>query len=71
MCAFNSILVYYFSVDTYNSDTMEVSLLCLEDKPSYDYFEGAIELTDLNNWCSADGEYLQLEERIDKNKGSC
>ncbi|MCB0803332.1 MAG: T9SS type A sorting domain-containing protein, partial [Flavobacteriales bacterium] len=63
--------VYYFSVDTYNSGYYGSFSLCLEDKPSYDYFEGAIELTDLNNWCSADGEYSTVGGTADKNKGSC
>ncbi len=62
---------YYFSVDVLNSGQRGTFTLCLSDLADYDYYEGAFELTDLNNWCSSDAAYTTNGATADKNRGSC
>ena len=62
---------YYISVDAYNTSYDGSFTLCVNDKPGYDFYEGAIELTDLNNWCSADAAYTTIGATGDQNAGSC
>ncbi len=64
---------YYISVDNHNGSAgyRGTFTLCANDQPTYDFYEGAIELTDLNNWCSADATYTTLNATQDKNQGSC
>jgi Zn ribbon nucleic-acid-binding protein len=63
---------YYISVDNYVGLGYRGTFsLCADSNPSNDYYEGAIELTDLNNWCSADAAYSTINATADLNKGSC
>jgi len=63
---------YYISVDNYvGTGYRGTFTLCLSDVMDYNYYEGATLLTDLNNWCSANGQYTTLNATPDKNKGSC
>ena len=61
---------YYVSVDS-RVNNVGTFTLCLDDKVNYDYKEGAIELTDLHNWCSASAEYTTLGATPDQISGSC
>ncbi len=64
-------VTYYISVDNLTGTGYRGSFkLCLSDVPDYNYYEGAITLTDLNNWCSADGAYTTVNATADKNKGA-
>ena len=64
-------VVYYISVDNLPGAGYRGTFkLCLSDVVDYNYYEGAIELTDLNNWCSADGAYTTVDATPDKNKGA-
>ncbi len=61
---------YYISVDNYSGYSGSFTL-CLSDVVDYDFYQGATELTDLNNWCSADAAYTTAFATSDKSKGSC
>ncbi|MEA3494639.1 MAG: hypothetical protein U9R42_01245, partial [Bacteroidota bacterium] len=61
--------VYYISVDAY-SGNQGTFTLCIDDEVDYDFYEGAIELTDLIVWSSPDAEYTTIGGSPDKNKGS-
>ncbi len=45
--------------------------LCIDNTVTYDYVAGAIELTNLNNWCSANAAYTTINATADGLKGSC
>ena len=63
---------YYISVDNYVGSGYRGSFtLCLSDVLDYNFYEGAVSITDLNNWCSANAEYSTVNATADKNKGSC
>ena len=63
---------YYISVDNYADPSYRGTFsLCIDKTVNYDFKAGAIELTDLNNWCSADGAYTTLNASADLNRGSC
>ncbi len=62
---------YYISIDNNYSGYRGTFTLCLDTTPSYDYYEGAIELTDLNNYCSPDASYTTIGATMDKFQGSC
>jgi hypothetical protein len=60
---------YWISVDdrrTHGSFT-----LCIIDSASNDYKSGAIEITDINNYCSADAAFDNTFATVDENAGSC
>ncbi len=60
---------YYISVDDdRNSGSFK---LCIDDQVDYDYRAGAIELTNISNWCSDDAEYTNLFATADRLQGSC
>ncbi len=64
--------VYYISVN--NSGTSGHSgtfTLCLQDKVSYDYFEGAKDITHLMNNCSEPNEYSNAQASMDRNNADC
>jgi len=64
-------VVYYISVDNVTGTGYRGTFkLCLSDVVDYNFYEGAIELTDLNNWCSADAAYTTVDATPDKNKGA-
>lgn len=60
---------YYVSVDALNANNDGSFTLCIDSNPGYDYYEGAYELTDLNNWCSADEEFTTVGGTPDLNAG--
>jgi hypothetical protein len=63
---------YYISVDNYvGLGYRGTFTLCIDNQLTYDYVAGAIELTDLNNWCSANAEYTTIHATADGLKGSC
>ncbi|QNK79015.1 T9SS type A sorting domain-containing protein [Winogradskyella sp. PAMC22761] len=61
---------YYISVDTYNSNFIGTFTLCLEDTVDYDFYEGAIDVTNIINSCSADAIYTTIGATPDKYEGS-
>ncbi|MBX7125268.1 MAG: T9SS type A sorting domain-containing protein [Cyclobacteriaceae bacterium] len=64
--------VYYLSVDNYvGAGYRGTFSLCVNDILDYDYYEGAYELTNLNNWCSSNGAFTTIGAGADKNAGSC
>ena len=63
---------YYISVDNYVGTGYRGTFsLCVSDTVDYDFKAAAIELSDLDGWCSADGEYTTLNATSDEVKGSC
>jgi hypothetical protein len=62
---------YYISVDTHSGGTPGSFDLCLSDQPDYDYPQGAVTLTNLNNFCSTGGLYTTVNASADHSKGSC
>ena len=62
---------YYISVDNNYSGYRGTFTLCVDDNPTYDYKEGAVEITDLDNWCSADAEYTTIGATSDESAASC
>ncbi len=64
---------YYISVDNHNgsSSYRGTFTLCVNDKVTYDFYEAAEVLTDLNGWCSGNGQYNTQLATQDQNPGSC
>ena len=64
---------YYVTVDNYTNygGSSGSFTLCLDDQPSYDYPSGAIDLIDLNNWCSEDAAYSTSNASPDGSQTSC
>lgn len=62
--------VYYVSVDVYNSSYDGTFTLCVKDSISYDFYEGAIDITELINTCSEDAIYDTTGATPDKVAGS-
>lgn len=62
---------YFISVDNNYSEYRGSFTLCVDDSPSYDYKAGALELTDLDNWCSADAEFTTTGATGDETAASC
>jgi Zn ribbon nucleic-acid-binding protein len=63
---------YYVSVDNYvGLGYRGTFTLCIDNTVTYDYVAGAIELTNLNNWCSANAAYTTVNATADGLKGSC
>jgi hypothetical protein len=62
---------YYISVDNNYAPYQGSFTLCVTDEPDYDFYEGATELSDLNNWCSANAAYTTYGATSDKNAASC
>ncbi len=61
---------YYISVDVVNLSYDGTFTLCVTDEVDYDFYEGAIELTNLDNYVSANAEYTTLGATPDRNAGS-
>ena len=60
---------YYISVD---DDLVSGTFtLCTTDQVDYDFFAGALEITNTTNWCSADAAYSNLFATDDEDMGSC
>ena len=66
---------YYISVDNYYNPSwlwMQGTFkLCLQNAVTYDFYEGAQDVTSLINSCSADEAYTTEQATNDKNPGSC
>ncbi len=64
---------YFISVDNHNGSTgyCGTFTLCMDDEVDYDFPLGAIELTDLNNWCSPEAAYTTINATGDTLKGTC
>jgi Zn ribbon nucleic-acid-binding protein len=63
---------YYITVDNYVGLSYRGTFtLCIDDQATYDQVAGAKELTNLNNWCSADAAYSTINATSDGIKGSC
>jgi hypothetical protein len=60
---------YYISVD--DRRTSGTFTLGIDDTPNYDFRQGAILLTDLDNWTSAQEAYSNTYATSDENAGSC
>ncbi len=60
---------YYISVD--DRRTHGTFTLGIDDTPSYDFKQGAILLTDLDNWTSIQAEYSNTDATADESAGSC
>ena len=64
--------VYYIEVDNYtpwgSTGTFDI---CVSNQPTFDYPQGAVDLTNVNNFCSTGGAYSNLNATADHNKGSC
>ncbi len=60
---------YYLSVD--DDRTSGSFTMCISDSVDFDYHDGALVLTDVNNYCSADGEFSNLFATADRQQGSC
>ena len=60
---------YYISVD---EDQVSGSFsLCIDDHVDFDYRAGALQLTDISNWCSNDAAYTNIYATADRQPGSC
>jgi len=62
---------YYASVDNNYAGYRGTFTIELDDEVSYDFYEGAIELTDIHNWESAPGEYTTRGATSDRLPGTC
>jgi hypothetical protein len=62
---------YYFSVDTYQLANDGTFTLCMQDHVDYDFYEGALDVSNLINNCSADAIYNTKGGTPDRNAGSC
>ena len=63
---------YYVSVDNYvGLGYRGTFTFCIDNTVTYDYIAGAIELTDLNNWCSANAAFTTINATSDGVVGSC
>lgn len=62
---------YYISVDNHeNSGYRGTFTVCLDTEVDYDFMEGAIEIVDPHDWCSADAEFSTMDATPDRLKGS-
>ena len=63
---------YYISVDNYAGAGYRGTFsLCLSDVVDYNLYQGALTLSNLNNWCSANAAYTTVGASPDKNAGAC
>ena len=61
--------VYYLSVD--DDAAPGTFTLCTDDDISYDYPQGALEITNIHNWCSPDAAFSNVGATNDPLRGSC
>ncbi|MCX6254991.1 MAG: hypothetical protein NTV31_11020, partial [Bacteroidia bacterium] len=63
---------YYISVDNYvGTGYRGTFTLCVDDDLNYNFKDGAIELSDLNGWCSTNAEFTTVSATADQAKGLC
>ncbi|MBK9391770.1 MAG: hypothetical protein IPN68_16860 [Bacteroidetes bacterium] len=60
---------YWISVD--DNNTPGTFSLCVTNQIDYDFKDGAVLLSNTNNWCSADAEYSNTFATADESLGSC
>ncbi len=61
---------YYISVDNYNNTGYRGTFtLCITDVLDYDFKEGALEIADIDNWCSADAQFTTIGATADGDAG--
>ncbi|MCC7232610.1 MAG: T9SS type A sorting domain-containing protein [Bacteroidia bacterium] len=64
--------LYYISVDNHNNSGYRGTFtLQLNDTPTYDFREGALELPSTSNWTSGTAVYSTIDATPDGQKGSC
>jgi hypothetical protein len=61
--------LYYVSVD--DRTQHGTFSLCINYSPSYDYISGALEIADINEWCSSDAQFDNTYASGDESAGSC
>ena len=62
---------YYIAVDNNHSYYRGTFTLCLSDLPDYNYYQNAIDVSQLINGCSTDAAYSTIDATMDKNQASC
>ncbi len=62
---------YYLSVDNNYSYYRGSFTLCMQTSVDYDFYEGAITIPSIVEWCSTDAEYSTYGATSDKNAASC
>jgi len=65
---------YYIIVDNYyttNPAYRGTFSLALDNEVDYDFREGAFEITDPHDWCSADAQFTTLNASPDRDSGTC
>jgi len=62
---------YYISITSGTGGYRGTFSLRVNDQVDYDYYEGAIELTDITNWDSPEAAYTTRGATADKNAASC
>ncbi len=62
---------YYISVDNNYSGYRGTFTLCVDNTADYDFYEGAIQVPHMADWCSADAEYTTVGATPDKNAATC
>ncbi len=61
--------IYWISID--DRRTHGTFSLCINDSPSFDYKSGAVEIADINNYCSADAAFDNTYATSDESAGNC
>ena len=61
---------YYISVDAYGSNYVGTFSLCIDTTPSYDFKDGAVDVTSLFGGCSDNAEYTTIGGTADLNAGA-
>jgi hypothetical protein len=62
---------YYISVDVQQPSRAGTFTLCIDNPLDYDWYDGAQQLFDVTNWCSADEAYTTVDATPDLSRGSC
>jgi hypothetical protein len=62
---------YYISVDNFGASYRGSFTLCMDNTVDYDFYEGAIEITDITGWCSPNAAYTTVGATPDGIAGSC
>ncbi len=62
---------YFIAVDNNFEGFRGTFSLCLDDKPNYDFYEGAIELGIIHDWHSSNAAYTTIGATPDKSAASC
>ena len=61
---------YYICVDQYSGYKGSFTI-CVDDQPTYNWKEGATELTQFNNWTSPLAAYSTVYANADRTRGTC